>query len=49
MEYNVRTVDGVDFIYVGNDGNYTALIMPVMVKEEFIGQDKITPEQRGWN
>lgn len=36
-------------LYKSDDGNYTALMMPVFVNKEFIGQDKITPEQRGWN
>ena len=35
-------------LYKSDDGNYTALISPVLVKREFVGQDKITSEQSDW-
>lgn len=36
-------------LYKSDDGDYTALVMPILVKKEFIGQEKITPEQGGWD
>lgn len=36
-------------LYKSNDGNYTALMMPVFVKEAFVGQDKIIPGQGKWD
>lgn len=36
-------------LYKSDDSNYTVLIMPVFVKEEFIGQDKIISGQGKWD
>lgn len=36
-------------LYKSDDENYTAVVMPVCVKDEFIGIEKVTQEQAGWS
>ena len=35
-------------LYKSDNGDYTAIIMPVQVKDEFIGIEKVSPEQRAY-